>query len=124
MLGWWVMGSVVLHGAAIAAVSVVRPALEPAPQRGDVMKQLPGGLFVLLTVALGIALFGRPATVSAHADYESSTPAIDEVVQAAPSTLLTPRKLLRLKRLNASKVSSRKRPSLAKSFLARRRSKL
>ncbi|MEX1254859.1 MAG: copper resistance protein CopC [Dehalococcoidia bacterium] len=49
------------------------------------MKRLRAGLLALLAFVIGLMLLGRVAPVFAHAEYESSTPAIDEVVATAPA---------------------------------------
>jgi methionine-rich copper-binding protein CopC len=49
------------------------------------MKRMRAGLLVLLAFTAGLFLLGRAPSVFAHAAYESSTPAIDEVVATAPA---------------------------------------
>jgi methionine-rich copper-binding protein CopC len=50
-------------------------------------KRLSFGLLVGVALAVGLVLLGRASPAFAHADYESSTPAKDEVVASPPAQL-------------------------------------
>ena len=50
-------------------------------------KRLSFDLLISVALALGLVLLGRASPAFAHADYESSTPAKDEVVASPPAQL-------------------------------------